>query len=135
MQFMLFRYLTRVSATYIMSLYEIFFITKKYIFKEKLKMKKILVIALAVVMMVSALALVACGPQTKVAYGRVHKSYAGKATVVIQGGKIVSAEIDEACLPTQVSAEALSEYTVEVAGKILSLRGTESDIRWTLKKK
>lgn len=81
-------------------------------------MKKILVIALAVVMMVSALALVACGPQTKVAYGRVHKSYAGKATVVIQGGKIVSADIDEACLPTQASAgEDLGEYTVEATSK------------------
>ena len=81
-------------------------------------MKKILVIALAVVMMVSALALVACAPETKVAYGRVHKSYAGKGTLVISGGKIVEAYFDEACLPTQVTApEAIEGYTVEATGK------------------
>ena len=75
-------------------------------------MKKILVIALAVVMMVSALALVACGPQEKVAYGIVHKSYVGKGTVVVAGGKISSASIDEACLPTYVVASEASDDTV-----------------------
>jgi len=75
-------------------------------------MKKILVIALAVVMMVSALALVACGPQEKVAYGIVHKSYVGKGTVVVAGGKISSASIDEACLPTYVVASEASADTV-----------------------
>ena len=75
-------------------------------------MKKILVIALAVVMMVSALALVACGPQEKVAYGIVHKSYVGKGTIVVAGGKISSASIDEACLPTYVVASEASADTV-----------------------
>ncbi|MBQ4272413.1 MAG: hypothetical protein IJB95_02010 [Clostridia bacterium] len=75
-------------------------------------MKKILVIALAVVMMVYALALVACGPQEKVAYGIVHKSYVGKGTVVVAGGKISSASIDEACLPTYVVASEASDDTV-----------------------
>ena len=75
-------------------------------------MKKSLVIALAVVMMVSALALVACGPQEKVAYGIVHKSYVGKGTVVVAGGKISSASIDEACLPTYVVASEASADTV-----------------------
>ena len=52
------------------------------------------------------------------AYGRVHKSYAGKATVYVIGGELVAASIDEACLPTQVTAaESLGEYTVEVSGK------------------
>ena len=77
-------------------------------------MKKILVIALAVVMMVSALALVACGPQEKVAYGIVHKSYVGKGTVVVAGGKISSASFDEACLPTYVVASEASDDTVTV---------------------
>ena len=77
-------------------------------------MKKILVIALAVVMMVSALALVACGPQEKVAYGIVHKSYVGKGTIVVAGGKISSASIDEACLPTYVVASEASADTVTV---------------------
>ncbi len=83
-------------------------------------MKKILVIALAVIMMVSALALVACGPQEKVAYGIVHKSYVGKATVTISGGKMTAANLDEAQQPTSVTADAAIEgYTVsvEVAGK------------------
>ena len=75
-------------------------------------MKKIIVIDLAVVMMVSALALVACGPQEKVAYGIVHKSYVGKGTVVVAGGKISSASIDEACLPTYVVASEASADTV-----------------------
>ena len=75
-------------------------------------MKKILVIALAVVMMVSALALVACGPQEKVAYGIVHKSYVGKGTLVVAGGKISSATIDEACLPTYIVASEASADTV-----------------------
>ena len=54
----------------------------------------------------------------KSAYGLVHKSYAGKATVYVVDGKVVAADLDEACLPTQVAASAdLGEYVVEVAGK------------------
>ena len=64
-------------------------------------------------MMVSALALVACGPQEKVAYGLVHgKGYVGKGTIVVAGGKISSASIDEACLPTYVVASEASDDTV-----------------------
>lgn len=78
-------------------------------------MKKILVIALAVVMMVSALALVACAPQTKVAYGLVHKKgYVGKATLEVAGQTIKSATIDEACLPTYIVASEASDDTVTV---------------------
>ncbi len=78
-------------------------------------MKKILVIALAVIMMVSALALVACGPQEKVAYGIVHKSYVGKATVTISGGKMTAANLDEAQQPTVVTAtDAIEGYTVTI---------------------
>ena len=62
--------------------------------------------------LVAALALVACGPQEKVAYGIVHKSYVGKGTVVVAGGKISSASIDEACLPTYVVASEASADTV-----------------------
>jgi uncharacterized protein with FMN-binding domain len=52
------------------------------------------------------------------AYGRVHKKYAGKATVYVVKGQVVAADLDEACLPTQVtSAESLGDYTVEVSGK------------------
>ncbi len=52
------------------------------------------------------------------AYGRVHKKYAGKATVYVVKGKVVAADLDEACLPTQVTAtESLGDYTVEVSGK------------------
>ena len=52
------------------------------------------------------------------AYGRVHKKYAGKATVYVVKGKVVAADLDEACLPTQVTAaEAIEGYTVEVSGK------------------
>ena len=52
------------------------------------------------------------------AYGRVHKKYAGQATVYVVAGKLVAASLDEACLPTQVTAGAdLGEYTVAVAGK------------------
>ena len=52
------------------------------------------------------------------AYGRVHKKYAGQATVYVVAGKLVAASLDEACLPTQVQAgESLGEYTVEVSGK------------------
>lgn len=78
-------------------------------------MKKILVIALAVIMMVSALALVACGQslQTKTAYGLVHgKGYVGKATVFVDGDKVLDATLDEACLPTYVVATAASDDTV-----------------------
>lgn len=78
-------------------------------------MKKILVIALAVVMMVSALALVACGQsiQTKTAYGLVHgKGYVGKATVFVDGDKVLDATLDEACLPTYIVASEASDDTV-----------------------
>ena len=52
------------------------------------------------------------------AYGRVHKKYAGQATVYVVAGKLVAASLDEACLPTQVTAaESLGDYTVEVSGK------------------
>ena len=52
------------------------------------------------------------------AYGRVHKKYAGQATVYVVKGQVVAASLDEACLPTQVTAaESLGDYTVEVSGK------------------
>ena len=52
------------------------------------------------------------------AYGRVHKKYAGKATVYVVKGQVVAADLDEACLPTQVTvAEAIEGYTVEASGK------------------
>ena len=52
------------------------------------------------------------------AYGRVHKKYAGQATVYVIAGKLVAASLDEACLPTQVTAaEAIEGFTVEVSGK------------------
>lgn len=89
-------------------------------FKEKKDMKKhakLTVIVLAVVLALSlALVLAACEqPETKTAYGLVHgKGYVGKATVVRAGDSLVSAELDEACLPTYVTAKsAIEGYTVE----------------------
>lgn len=79
------------------------------------KQAKLLVVLLVFVLAMSVLMLVACGPKTKTAYGLVHgKGYVGKATVEVANGSLVSASIDEACLPTYVkSAEAITGYTVE----------------------
>ena len=55
---------------------------------------------------------------TQVAYGLCHTTFAGKATVVVKANIIVSASIDEACLPTQVPvAQSLGDYTVEVISR------------------
>lgn len=52
------------------------------------------------------------------AYGLVHRQgYVGIATATARYGKIVGAELDEACFPTQVTATAdAGEYAVEVSG-------------------
>lgn len=78
-------------------------------------------IVLALVMVFAVAALASCGqPETKVAYGLVHgKGYVGKATVEKAGDSLVSADLDEACLPTYVQGtEADGTYVVE--GKYLN---------------
>lgn len=79
-------------------------------------------LVLAVVMVVSVLALTACGPQTKVAYGLVHgKGYVGKATVEKSGDNLVNADLDEACLPTYVTVkEGDADGTYVVEGKAVN---------------
>lgn len=82
------------------------------------KQTKLLVVVLTVVMALSAVvALAACAQEeTKTAYGLVHREgYVGIATVVVKDGVLVSASLDEACLPTQVKATAADgDYTVAV---------------------
>lgn len=81
------------------------------------KQTKLMVIVLAVVMVMSLVVLAACEqPETKVAYGLVHKEgYVGIATVEVAGKTLISASLDEACFPTQVKAtNADGEYTVAV---------------------
>lgn len=76
------------------------------------KQTKLLVVVLAVVMLVSVFALAACGETskftTKRAYGLVHgKGYVGNATVEVdKDGSLVSAKLDEACFPSQVTLTA-----------------------------
>lgn len=85
------------------------------------KHAKLLVVVLACVMALSVILLASCAQEeTKTAYGLVHgKGYVGKATVVRLGDSLVSADLDEACLPTYVKAEnAIEGYTVE--GKYLN---------------
>lgn len=74
-------------------------------------------IVLALVMVVTVVALAACEkPQTKHAYGLVHgKGYVGQATVVVAGDSLVSAELNEACLPTYVTAKKADGKTAEDA--------------------
>ena len=81
--------------------------------KSKSKIVAILLTAILVIAVITVL--VACEKETsKVAYGLVHnKGYVGKATVVVVGDNLVSAELDEACLPTYVKATDINEYTVE----------------------
>lgn len=78
-------------------------------------------IVLAMVMVFAVAALAACGqPETKVAYGLVHgKGYVGKATVERAGDSLVSADLDEACLPTYVQGET-ADGTYVVEGKYLN---------------
>lgn len=86
--------------------------------KSKGKIVAILLTAILVIAVVTAL--VACDKETtKVAYGLVHKNgYVGKATVVVVGDILVSAELDEACLPTYVKATDINDYTVEASNGI-----------------
>ncbi len=80
------------------------------------KQTKLLVAVLALVMALSVVMLTACDKeQTKTAYGLVHgKGYVGQATVVVKGDSLVSADLNEACLPTYVKPDAAIEgYTVE----------------------
>ncbi|MGN1040616.1 MAG: hypothetical protein ACI4QL_04230 [Candidatus Fimimonas sp.] len=79
------------------------------------KQTKLLVLVLAVVMALSVVVLAACNNGPKYAYGLVHgKGYVGQATVVVENGSLVSADIVEACLPTYIKSEnAIEGYTVE----------------------
>lgn len=90
--------------------------------KQTMKSKsKIVAIMLTVILVVAAVTvLVACEKETtKVAYGLVHKQgYVGKATVIVVGDTIISAELDEACLPTYVKATEINDYTVQASGGI-----------------
>lgn len=77
-------------------------------------------LALAVVMVMSVAALTACSPKTQSAYGLVHgKGYVGKATVQKSNNSLVSAELNEACLPTYVQGES-ADGTYVVEGKYLN---------------
>lgn len=90
------------------------------------KQAKLMVIVLAVVMALSVVVMASCAKEeTKVAYGLVHgKGYVGKGTAVRLGDSLVSADLDEACLPTYVKADgAIEGYTVE--GKYLD-HGSEA---------
>ncbi len=81
----------------------------------------VLSVVLAVVMVLALVALVACEkPQEKTAYGLVHgKGYVGKATVTRAGDSLVSADLNEACLPTYVQGET-ADGTYVVEGKYLN---------------
>lgn len=86
--------------------------------KNMKKTSKIVAVVLATLLVVaSVVVLAACKKeQTSAAYGLVHgQGYVGKATVTVKGDVIVDADLNEACLPTQVSASAADgDYTVAV---------------------
>ena len=85
------------------------------------KTSKIVAVVLAALLVVAAVAvLAACGEPEHAAYGYVHGNGVAKATVEFDSeGKIVAATLDEACVPTQVTAEAEDgEFTVTVGNKI-----------------
>ncbi|MEG1706811.1 MAG: hypothetical protein RR086_02260 [Clostridia bacterium] len=70
-----------------------------------MKNKKILVLLLAIVMVVSVVVFAGCSSdKVGVAYGLVHGlGYVGQATITVDGeGKIKAATLDEACFPSQV---------------------------------
>lgn len=81
------------------------------------KQTKLLVLVLAVVMALSVVVLAACNNGPKHAYGLVHgKGYVAQATVVVKGSRLVSADLEEACLPTHITSKnAIEGYTVEGA--------------------
>ena len=84
------------------------------------KTSKIVAVVLAALLVVAAVAVLASCDGGNVAYGYVHSNGVGKATVTLdKDGKIVEATLDEACVPTQVKAEAEDgDYTVKNGNNI-----------------
>ncbi len=102
-------------------------------------MKKFLVLILALIMMLSLVALVACDTDkdtdtdgnndtdtdtdkdpvvtTGSAYGLVHTSYVGMATVTFTDDELTGATLDEMCTPLWKTASEASEYTTTVGTK------------------
>ena len=84
------------------------------------KTSKIVAVVLAALLVVAAVVVLgACAKeQTAVAYGLVHKKgYVGKATATVKGETLTAADLNEACLPTQVKATAADgEFAVDVEG-------------------
>lgn len=87
-----------------------------------MKKRTIIALLLVVVLSLSAVALVACGPKEKEAYGVAYTnsrgaSYVARASYVEGKDGIESATLDEACFPYQVKADAADgEFTVEYNG-------------------
>lgn len=86
-------------------------------------MKKLVsAVAVGAVAVLACGAMVACGgdeEKTGVAYGMVHNAgYVGMASITVKGDKVLDADLNEICLPTQVTVTKSGKENVADADKV-----------------